>query len=50
MLLWGRVVEHELGWRASHALPLDLVPFDVESLRRAAAGMPDGTYAAMWSS
>ncbi|TMK73645.1 MAG: hypothetical protein E6G50_01190 [Actinobacteria bacterium] len=50
VLLWGRVVEHELGWRASHALPLDLVPFDVESLRRAAAGMPDGTYAAMWSS
>jgi hypothetical protein len=25
VLLWGRVVEHELGWRASHALPLDLV-------------------------
>jgi hypothetical protein len=22
--LWGRVVEHEHGWRASHALPLDL--------------------------
>ena len=26
------------------------VPFDVESLRRAAAAMPDDTYAAMWSS
>jgi hypothetical protein len=22
--LWGRVVEHEHGWRASHALPLEL--------------------------
>jgi hypothetical protein len=25
VLLWGRVVEHEHGWRASHAAPLDLV-------------------------
>ena len=25
VLLWGRVVEHEHGWRASHALPLDFV-------------------------
>jgi hypothetical protein len=25
VLLWGRVVEHELGWRASHARPLDFV-------------------------
>ena len=24
--LWGRVVEHEHGWRASHALPLDIYP------------------------
>jgi hypothetical protein len=23
--LWGRVVEHEHGWRASHAFPLDFV-------------------------
>jgi hypothetical protein len=22
--LWGRVVEHEHGWRASHAVPLEL--------------------------
>ena len=25
VLLWGCVVEHEHGWRASHALPLDFV-------------------------
>ena len=25
VLLWGRVVEHERGWRASHAYPLDFV-------------------------
>jgi hypothetical protein len=25
VLLWGRVVEHEHGWRASHAYPLDVV-------------------------
>ena len=24
VLLWGTVVEHEHGWRASHALPLEL--------------------------
>jgi hypothetical protein len=25
VVLWGRVVEHEHGWRASHAVPLDFV-------------------------
>jgi hypothetical protein len=25
------------------------IPFDVDSLRRAAVAMPDETYAAMWS-
>src|SRR5919205_3419262 len=31
--VWGRVVEHERGWRASHALPLELVVGD-DALRR----------------
>ena len=28
VLLWGRVVEHEHGWRASHAYPLEIVGDD----------------------
>jgi hypothetical protein len=37
VLLWGRVVEHEGGWRASHAYPLDLVGDDPAFLRAFAA-------------
>jgi hypothetical protein len=37
VLLWGRVVEHEGGWRASHALPLDLVATEPELARGLAA-------------
>ena len=35
--LWGRVVEHAGGWRASHAYPLDFVTGDVELAQRLAA-------------
>jgi len=37
VLLWGRVVEHEGGWRASHAYPLDLVAEDPQLVRVLAA-------------
>jgi hypothetical protein len=33
-LLWGRVVEHEDGWRAERAYPLDVYTGDPELARR----------------
>ena len=37
VLLWGRVVEHEGGWRASHASPLDFVATEPELARSLAS-------------
>jgi hypothetical protein len=37
VLLWGTVVEHERGWRASHAAPLDFFVRDAELRRELAA-------------
>ena len=37
VLLWGRVVEHEGGWRASHAYPLDFVATEPELARSLAS-------------
>ena len=34
VLLWGRVVEHESGWRAERAYPLELHTGDAALLRR----------------
>jgi hypothetical protein len=42
VMLWGRVVEHEHGWRAERAYPLDVYTGDRELRRRLGSLLREG--------